>query len=60
MNDVSPRHEDLKEWLAQWSTQAVSLEVRDIYPRVSGSSTHKHLSIKYLYKHLGTLLIIPR
>ena len=46
------------ERLAQWRTRAVSLEVRDIYSRVSGSSTHKHLSIKY-YKRLGTLLGIP-
>ena len=44
------------ERLAQWRTRAVSLEARDIYSRVSGSSMHKHLSIKY-YKRLGTLLV---
>ena len=46
------------ERLAQWRTRAASLEGRAIYSRVSGSSTHKHLSIKY-YKRLGTFLVIP-
>ena len=35
------------ERLAQWRMQAVSLEAHEIYSCVSGSSTHKHLSIKY-------------
>ena len=40
------------ERLAQWRTRAVSLEAREIYTRVSGSSTHNHLSIKYYTKWL--------